>query len=681
LRKPPSFVLAASEEDAELDTTDFGVVHEGVGPDADGDSVASLRPAWCPVFTAEHNSRLRMRLDRVLQAGGEFFTDGTSKGATDPSRAMDAAAASKWGRADMLWHKELTHDCILVEVLLRLGLAYSSLGRFAHAAQLLRKALLRVEEMTQQGMCAGLSAEGMRAELLGTLSSVLCQQGLWQDAEAMLWQARQLAKHAGHEELHTRLTCDLAEFNHKYMGNLRCAAQFFKDGLSQRMKTLGLDHLDTAATLNAVGVFCAQRGHFRDAREYITQAARIRRKLLGPSHISVAEALHNLAGVHESLQDFVQAEQCYEHALQIKQKVLPESHMSIADTQNNLSVLYSKTKKHEQCVGLLRRCLEQCLLTVGEDNASTASVLMNLGHALHSLATANHADSSLSAYVAQLDEAKGLLERAFRVRRALFHRHHPCIAPCRANLGYVHYKKGEFDIAERHFSAALRICRHHYGGMHPDVACWLYWLGKTHCRSGRTIEGRENLGAALQISELLSGDVERGGQNPFTSEQLADLRSLLDGHPMTPAGPGCRAADEMSSCESTFEPAEEPPSAELLEEAPPPRRRRAAEAVLNRKMRPRELSLDLGAESEADALGGGWCHVPPVAGGTLDHDRAPPASPSSSSGGSGDPTRNPSFGSTCRGCAPLNEPEYAQIIQHVRQSYRDYATAQQQEGI
>lgn len=165
----------------------------------------------------------------------------------------------------------------------------------------------------------------------------------------MLWQARQLAKLGGNGELYVKLTCELAEFHQKYKGNLEMAQKFFREGLDKRVKTLGLHHIDTAHTLNAVGVFCALKGDYEEARRYILDAIQIREKLLGQSHILVAEAYHNLGNVMEEVDDKTLALQLYEHALRVKQQVLPPGHVSIAESQNSLTVLYSKSRKHEEC--------------------------------------------------------------------------------------------------------------------------------------------------------------------------------------------------------------------------------------------------------------------------------------------------------------------------------------------
>lgn len=381
----------------------------------------------------------------------------------------------------------------------------------------------------------------------------------------MLWQARQLAKHAGHTALFVELTCGLAEFNWKFKGNVKTAQRLFRRGLELRLKTLGLEHIDTASTLNAVGIFAAQQGEFEEARRLITDAIRIRIKLLGSGHLSVAEAYHNLAQVQEDLHNQHEAAELYMSALRAKRQALPESHVSIADTENHLIKLWTSMDRHDESVHLLRGCLARCLSTVGELHESTASVRLNLGHALHMLASTRRD----SEYRSQLDESGELLEAALAVRRAIFHKRHPSVAECRANLGHVHFKKQEFDAARSHFSAALKINRRHYGRQNCEMALWSFWLGKALIKLGLSCRGLDRLQVALRVSESLT---RLGQKSPLAGESLDEVRALLGGGggEQRPGDSGAGGGVCTGAPPSLPEPPEEPTVALALVAGGPP---------------------------------------------------------------------------------------------------------------
>lgn len=439
-RPPPSYHFASSNRDEEEDPT---YEDPETSEESDWGGLTALRPAWCSVLTGADNERLRPQLTELLSEPPCPATSSTALPGKEEDGvcSVNSATAARWGFSRW-WHQQPEHDIVLIEVLLRLGAAHSALGRFAHAAQLLRKALIKAEEMAQRtGDCAGLSAEAMRAELLGTLSGVLCQQGLVQEAEAMLWQARQLAKYAGHAEIYVRLTCDLAEFNRRYKGNLKAAQRLFAMGLDMRIKTAGLENIDTASTLNAVGMFYAQQGDFEEAKKLITDALRIRAKLLGKHHLSMAEAYHSLATVHEGLRNYADAVKLYELAIQVKRNALPEGHSSIADTASRLGRLYGRLQRHSDSLKLLQDRLAQCIRSVGEMHQSTASALEELGRAQLGLASQSRNRVALSEYLLQLQEAQANLERALAIRRAVARKRCPKLAACRGVLGKVHFHK------------------------------------------------------------------------------------------------------------------------------------------------------------------------------------------------------------------------------------------------
>jgi tetratricopeptide (TPR) repeat protein len=72
-----------------------------------------------------------------------------------------------------------------------------------------------------------------------------------------------------------------------------------KRALSIQEKALGPDHLDVAATLNALGVVYYQLHRFAEAEPLLKRAQAIREKALGPDDLLVAASLNDLANVCE----------------------------------------------------------------------------------------------------------------------------------------------------------------------------------------------------------------------------------------------------------------------------------------------------------------------------------------------------------------------------------------------
>jgi tetratricopeptide (TPR) repeat protein len=100
------------------------------------------------------------------------------------------------------------------------------------------------------------------------------------------------------------------------------AAQFFRDALAVKEKTLGPDHPNTATSLNNLALALKEKGDFAAARPLQERALAIVEKALGPAHPSTATNLNNLANVLLDERDLAGARPLYERALAIREKTL-----------------------------------------------------------------------------------------------------------------------------------------------------------------------------------------------------------------------------------------------------------------------------------------------------------------------------------------------------------------------
>eukprot|EP00397_Hematodinium_sp_SG-2012_P002121 GEMP01002127.1.p1 GENE.GEMP01002127.1~~GEMP01002127.1.p1 ORF type:complete len:1076 (+),score=307.11 GEMP01002127.1:1356-4583(+) len=464
-----------------------------------------------------------------MYASGEIITEdmmvveapATRMDFREPHTSADnARLRSRLAQLDPMeepWYLHWMNDTVLCNVMLELASAQAGMGHFAHAAQLLRKALMTLDTAQQSCRCS-IAKDTARAQLLLELARVLLEQGLWMEAEAMLWQSKQLSKHLNLVNLEAAVTCELAEFNARYRGRMTTAERLFRRGLDMRVKVLGLDNVDTAKALNALGVFLAKKGELSESKKCIMDSIVIREKLLGKMNLLVGEAYHNLAGIMDDMGDLNDAVRVYELALKIKQACLPENHHKIAETQNNLSVLYQKNHRYAECIAMLRNCMQQCTAMLGHDHPSTASVKANLGHAIHSYATHQQeiGASSEALVQAQLEEAQCILYEALQVKESIFRNPiHPGIASCRASLGQVCFKTKNYSKAVKNFQFALNCVGSKSAS--ADAARYMFWLGKSLSYEGNHKEARRYLKQALAHKQ----------SNTFTDGQCAEAKAMI----------------------------------------------------------------------------------------------------------------------------------------------------------
>ena len=100
------------------------------------------------------------------------------------------------------------------------------------------------------------------AALIGTLGLPLHAQETQADAEKYATQATQYYQ----------------------QGNYAQALEFYNKALAIRLKVLGENHPDTAASHYSIGVLLYRSGKKTEARDHLRKAAAIARKTLGPDH-------------------------------------------------------------------------------------------------------------------------------------------------------------------------------------------------------------------------------------------------------------------------------------------------------------------------------------------------------------------------------------------------------------
>lgn len=91
-------------------------------------------------------------------------------------------------------------------------------------------------------------------------------------------------------------------------GDFERGRQIQEEVLEIRLETEGLEHPDTAATLNNLGYYARMTGDFDKAEEYYTRALEIKRKLFPSPHRTVGATLFNLGEVHRLQGRFDEAE-------------------------------------------------------------------------------------------------------------------------------------------------------------------------------------------------------------------------------------------------------------------------------------------------------------------------------------------------------------------------------------
>jgi tetratricopeptide (TPR) repeat protein len=267
---------------------------------------------------------------------------------------------------------------------------------------------------------------------------------------------------------------------------------------------LGLDHPDTARSLNSLGLVRYDQGELDGARVLHQRALAIREACLGPDHPDTADSLNNLGMVLRDQGDLDGARVLYRRALAIREAHLGPDHPDTAWSLQFLGVVVHDQGDLDGARRLHQRTLEIREAHFGPDHPDTAWSVHSLGRVIHD--------------EGDLAGARSLHERALRIREARLGPDHPDTARSLANLASVLQNQGELDRARSLFERALAIREARLGPHHPRTALSLLGLAGVLRDQGELDSARTLYQRALAIWEACLG-----ADHPWTASSLQSL--------------------------------------------------------------------------------------------------------------------------------------------------------------
>jgi tetratricopeptide (TPR) repeat protein len=203
------------------------------------------------------------------------------------------------------------------------------------------------------------------------------------------------------------------QYRHYALAAYGQARPLYERALTIREKTAGLDHPDTATSINNLAALLQDEGELAKARPLYERALAIRQQALGPEHPDTAESLNNLALLMQRQGDLTGALPLFQRGLTIREKVFGPEHPGTATGLNNL-----------------------------------AFVMQGQG---------------------DFAGARPLHERALAIREKVFGSEHPHTAMSVNNLAAVLQNQGDFAGARRLYERAVAIFERVLGAEHPNT--------------------------------------------------------------------------------------------------------------------------------------------------------------------------------------------------------------------
>ena len=303
--------------------------------------------------------------------------------------------------------------------------------------------------------------------------------------------------------------------------------------LEIRVKALGQDNPEVAATLNLLGLIRNARGDYGKAETLFQRAQAIDEKAFGRSHSATALVLDSLAKDLSAQGRYTDAESLAKEALAIREKTLGDDHFSVAVSLGTLGDIYLAKADYQKAQVFAERAMELAAKCYGPDDLPYTDFVSRLGravtmqgnysraevlilqalHARENLAGKESLPAAVSMtdlglfYLLKRDNIKGeqTLLQALALEEKFLGPNHPLVARILNGLGLIQYRRSDYVRAEALHLRALAIREKTLGPAHPDVGQSLNNLGLVYWRKRDYPKATEFYERALEVVEKAYG--------------------------------------------------------------------------------------------------------------------------------------------------------------------------------
>src|SRR5436305_10663306 len=204
-----------------------------------------------------------------------------------------------------------------------------------------------------------------------------------------------------------------------YLAHARCCVEdeMAKENKSDEMMSL----------LDSLGAFFDSNGQYTEAIEQYRRSLKIREKAFGVDHINTADTINNLGSTYYRQGKYDEAIEQDERALKIYEKAFGVDHINTADTINNLGITYRHQGKYDDAIKIGRGSWRKKEKALEVENINKAKTIKNHG--------ITYRDKG------KYDEAKEQYERALKIKEKAFGVDHINTADTINNLGITYQRQ------------------------------------------------------------------------------------------------------------------------------------------------------------------------------------------------------------------------------------------------
>ncbi len=320
-------------------------------------------------------------------------------------------------------------------------------GRYKEAGEFLEASSAQWERLVEP-------TDLRRVECFYWQAVLLRYQGYYERAKLLQHRVLELRKQQlGLDHLQTAESLNELAVLYCCEGNAEQAELLCQRALAIREQHLGPDHPQTAQSLSNLAFHYWKQGKYEQAEAIGLHALTLFEQSLGANHLDTARCLSNLARLYWDLEKNEKAKLFAQRALAIREQHLGPDHPEIAASLEDTACLYQQQNCFEQAEIVLLRSLTICERQLGTEHPQTTSVLFTLAH--------------LYLKQDQNEQAKILFERVMTSNTRYLGPGHLQTAMSMGALALLYQKLREYRLAESLYQQALMIFEKRASNAHP----------------------------------------------------------------------------------------------------------------------------------------------------------------------------------------------------------------------
>jgi tetratricopeptide (TPR) repeat protein len=300
--------------------------------------------------------------------------------------------------------------------------------------------------------------------------------------------------------------CGLARF-YESQSQFNTVELWYVQSLAISEEQLGINHPDTAASLNNLAGLYKSMCRYTEAELLYLRSFAIDREVYGENHPEITTDLNNLALLYDSIGRYTEAEPLYLRSLAMIEEQLGANHPNTATSLNNLACLYKSMGRYAEVETLYLRSLAIREEQLGVNHPDTATSLNNLAELYKSMG--------------RYTEAEPLHLRSLSIREEQLGVNHSDTATSLNNLAELYRSMGRYAEAEPLYLRSIAIIEKQLGANHPNTASGLNNLALLYKSIGRYAEAEPLYKRSLAIKEE-----QLGTNHPSTATSLNNLAGL-----------------------------------------------------------------------------------------------------------------------------------------------------------